>query len=67
MYKFLHVYDLDAWLKILLRNFTTKNCLLGVTNIVKNSDKQKYGDGGYGIAFNGKGEWSLAITMLEML
>ena len=29
------VYDLDAWSKILLRNFTIKNCLFGVTNIVK--------------------------------
>ena len=30
------VYDLD------IRNFTLKICLLGVTNIVKNSDQEKY-------------------------
>ena len=28
------------------------------TNIVKNSDKEKYIDRGYGRAFDGKGEWS---------
>ena len=30
----------------------------GATNIVKNSDKEKYVYSGYGIAFDGKGEWS---------
>ena len=34
------VYDLDAWLKIQLRNFTLKNCLFGATNTIKNSDKE---------------------------
>ena len=29
------VYDLNAWPKIPLRNVTLKNCLFGVTNIVK--------------------------------
>ena len=31
---------------------------LGVTNIVKNSDKSKYMYGGYGIVFDGKGNCS---------
>ena len=52
------VHDLDSWPKIPLRNFTLENCLFGATNIVKNSDKEKYVYSGYGIAFDGKGEWS---------
>ena len=52
------VYDLDDWPKIPLRNFTLKNCLLGATNILKNSDKGKYGYNGYGIAVEGKSSWS---------
>ena len=51
------VYDLDAWPKILLRNFTLKNCLFGATNIVNNSDKEKYVYSGYRISFDGKGKW----------
>ena len=54
-------YDLEAWPKILLNNFTLKNCLFGGTNIVKkNSDKEKYVYSGYRIAFDGKGEWSFS-------
>ena len=34
------VYDLDNWPENPLRNFTLKNRLFGVTNIVKNSDKK---------------------------
>ena len=34
------VYDLDACAKVLLRNSAIKNCLFGVTSIVKNSDKK---------------------------
>ena len=52
------VYDLDAWPKIMFRNFTLKNCLFGVTNIVKNSDQEKYVYSGYGIVFDGKCESS---------
>ena len=52
------VYDLAAWSKILLRNFTLKNRLFGATNIVKNRDKEKYVYSGWRIAFDGKGEWS---------
>ena len=36
------VYELYDWSKTLLKNFTLKNCLFGVTNIVKNSDKYKW-------------------------
>ena len=61
------VYDLGAWPKIPLRNFTLKNCLFGATDIVKNTDKEKYVYSGYEIVFDGKGEWSLTMTMLEML
>ena len=50
------VYDLDHWPKNFLTNFTLENCLFKVTNIVKNSDKEKYVYSGYGIAFNGKSE-----------
>ena len=32
--------------------------MLGATNIVKNSDKEKYVYRDYRIAFDGKGEWS---------
>ena len=51
-------YDFDAWPKVRLRNFTLKNCFFGATNIVKNIDKEKYVYSGYGIAFDGKIEWS---------
>ena len=44
--------------KIPLRNFALKNCLFRVTDIVKNSDKEKYVYSGYGIAFDGEIEWS---------
>ena len=50
------VYDLDAWPKIPLGNFTIKNYLLGAISIVKNSDESKYLYRDYGIAFDGKGE-----------
>ena len=44
--------------KFLLRNFTLKNCLFGATDIIKNSDKETYLYSGYGIALNGRVEWS---------
>ena len=34
-----------------------KNCLLGLTSIVKNSDKNKYLYSGNGIGFDGAGSW----------
>ena len=51
-------YDLDAWPKVRLRNFVIKPCLFGATSIVKNSDKEKWVYSAYGIAFDGKVEWS---------
>ena len=59
--KIVNVYivsDLDNWPKILLRNFTLKNSLFGVTNIAKNSDKSKWIYSGYEVACDGKGEWN---------
>ena len=48
-------YDLDAW----SRNHTSiKNCLYEATNIVKNSDKEKYVYSGYEITFHSAGSWS---------
>ena len=52
------VYVLDYWPKIPLRNLTSKIFFLGVTNIVKNSDKEKHVYSGYRIAFDEKGSWS---------
>ena len=52
------VYDLGNWIlpKNLPINFTLKDCLFWATDIVKNSDKQKYMYSGHGIVFDGKGE-----------
>ena len=47
-----NVYDLDAWPTNPTNNFKFKNCLFGATNIVKNSDKEKYVYSGYGITFD---------------
>ena len=49
-------YDLAAWPKIPLKNFTLKNCLFGATNIVKNNEKDKWVYSDYGIAVDG-GDW----------
>ena len=46
------VYDLDAWQRNPNNNFKFKSCLFGVTNIVKNSDKERYVYSGYGITFD---------------
>ena len=54
------VYDSDYWPKDPLGNFVLKNCLFGVINIVKNSDREKFVYSGYGIASDGKSEWSSA-------
>ena len=51
------VPDLDYWPKIQRRNFTSKDFLFGVTNIVTNNNKEKYVYSRYGIAFDGKGSW----------
>ena len=52
------VYDLDAWPRNPTNNFKFKNYLFAVTNIVKNSDKEKYVYSGYGITFDSAGSWS---------
>ena len=36
------VYVLGAWSKNPTNNFKFKNCLFGATNIVKNSDTEKW-------------------------
>ena len=63
------IYDLDAWSKNLTNNFKFRNCLLGSTDIVKNSDKEKYIYiyiyniyiyiySGYGITCHSESSWS---------
>ena len=57
------VFDLDAWPKVWLRNFMLKNFFLAATNIVINSNKEKYAYSGYGRTFDGKCE----VHRLEMV
>ena len=52
------VYDLVAWPRNPTTNFKFKNCLFGATNILKNSDKEKYIYSGYEITFDSEGSWS---------
>ena len=52
------VYDLAAWLRNPTNSFKFRNCLFGATNIVKNSDKEKYVYSGYGITLNSGGSLS---------
>ena len=56
--KITSIYNLDDWSKIPLNNFTFRNCLFGVINLVKNSDKSKYMYRVYEIEFDGAGPWS---------
>ena len=51
------VYDLDDWPRNPSNNFKFKNCCLGATNIVKNSNKEKYVYSRYGITFGSAGSW----------
>ena len=51
-------YDLHAWSRNPTNNFKLKNSLFGATNIIKNSDKEKWVYSGYGIAFDGAGSWN---------
>ena len=51
------VYDLEPWLRNHTNNFKFKNCLFGATNIVKNSDKEKYVYSGSRITFDSVGSW----------
>ena len=52
------VYDLATWPRNPTNNFKFKNCLFGVTNIVKNSDNEMYVYSGYRITFNSVGSWN---------
>ena len=52
------VNDLDASPRNPANNFKFKSCLFGATNIVKNSDKEKYVYSGYGIKFDSASSWS---------
>ena len=54
--------DLDIRPKIPLRKFTLKKLLLSGTNIRKDSDKSKYKNRGYGIAFDGLCSWSFGSS-----
>ena len=59
--KIVNVYivcDLNAWPKTPTSNFKLKNCFFGATNIVKNSDKEKYVYSGYGITYDSACFWS---------
>ena len=59
MTKIVNVYivsELYDWPKVLLKIFTLKSCLFGATNIVKNSDNDKWVFSGYGVIFDG-GDW----------
>ena len=51
------VYELEAWQRSSTGNFKFENCLFGATNVVKNSDKEKYEYGGYIIAFDSVSLW----------
>ena len=52
------VYDLDDWLRNPTNNIKLKNWFFGVTNIVKNSDQEKYVYSRYRITFESVGAWS---------
>ena len=61
MSKIVNVYiasDLDPWPKNPTNNFKFKNSLFGATNIVKNSDKEKYVYSKYRVTFDSGGSWS---------
>ena len=60
-------YGLNNWPKLLLRNFTLRNSLFGVTAIVKNSNNAKCLFSGYDIVFGEKMSGVLAMIMLKML
>ena len=61
MSKIVNVYvasDFDPWPINFTNNFQFKNSLFGATNIVKNSDKEKYVYSEYRITFDSGGSWS---------
>ena len=54
------IYDLQSWPRNPADNFKFKNCLFGATNVVKNSDKEKYIYRGYGITIVSASSWSFS-------
>ena len=52
------VYDLNVWPRNATNNLKSKNCLFGATNMIKNSDKEKYVYSGYRITFDSANSWS---------
>ena len=52
------VFDLHPWSRNPAKNFKFKNCLFEATNVVRNSDKEKYVYSGYEITFDSAGSWS---------
>ena len=52
------VYDLVVWPRNPTNNFKFKNYLYRATNVVKNSDKEKYVYSRYGITFDSGDSWS---------
>ena len=61
------VYDLAAWARNPTNNFKFKNCLSWWTNIVKNSDKERYVYSCDGITLIVEVLGVLIIALLEML
>ena len=61
------VYDLATRPRNPNNNLKLKNFLFGASNIVKNSDKEKYVYSGYGITFGSTYWWSFIMALLEML
>ena len=61
------VYEFYDWPKVPLKNLTLKNCLFGATNIVKNSDKDKWVFTRYKIAFDGEDWWSFGNGITKNL
>ena len=45
-------------LKKSANKFKFKTCLIGATNLLKNSDREKYVYSGYGMTFDNAGSWN---------
>ena len=66
------VYELTAWSKNPTNNFKFKNCSSGATNVVKNSNQEKYGYSGYGTTFDSAGlcsfynDFARNVTIFEV-
>ena len=52
-------YELDAWSRELISDFSSKECLFGGAKLTKNADLNKYLYSGYGIGFDSHLEFSL--------